>query len=301
MICPNTGKEQPGIERRYQVSGLSGNRAVITGAASGLGRSLATTLAAEGWKIGIVDIDDAGAEETLELVRRAGGSGETFHADVSDPEEVKAFADHFFGSWGGVDLLVNNAGVVSAGIVGDIPLEDWNWIFGISFWGVLYGCHEFIPRFKAQGSGYIVNVSSSGGLICLTDMAPYNTVKAAVISLSETLAMELGPDRIGITVACPMFFKTNLLSDMRCTDDWEREWAQSTFDNARMTSDEVARRIIKAAKKNRLYIVPQLSGRIFWTLKRLMPGTFYTVLRFFNGSGLLKPLAGLLARWGLVQ
>lgn len=283
------------------VSKLDGKKAVITGAASGLGRSLATTLAEEGWRIGIVDIDDAGAKETLELVKRAGGSGETFHADVSDPEEVTAFADHFFERWSGVDLLINNAGVAVAGIVGDIPLEDWDWIFGISFWGMLYGCHEFIPRMKAQGKGHIVNVASAAGLISLMDMGPYNTAKAAVISLSETLRMELAPYNIGITVACPVFFKTNLLDDMRYTDEWEREWAQSTFDNARMTSDEVARRIISAAKKDRLYIIPQLSGRFLWLLKRLMPETYYSVFRLLNSAGLLKPLADRLARWGLVQ
>jgi NAD(P)-dependent dehydrogenase (short-subunit alcohol dehydrogenase family) len=283
------------------VSKLDGKKAVITGAASGLGRSLATTLAEEGWRIGIVDIDDAGAKETLELVKRAGGSGETFHADVSDPEEVTAFADHFFERWSGVDLLINNAGVAVAGIVGDIPLEDWDWIFGISFWGMLYGCHEFIPRMKAQGKGHIVNVASAAGLISLMDMGPYNTAKAAVISLSETLRMELAPYNIGITVACPMFFKTNLLDDMRYTDEWEREWAQSTFDNARMTSDEVARRIISAAKKNRLYVIPQVSGRFLWLLKRLMPETYYSVFRLLNSAGLLKPLADRLARWGLVQ
>ena len=280
---------------------LNGKRAVITGAASGLGRSLSTTLAGEGWKIGIVDIDDVGAAETLELVKRAGGSGETFHADVSDPESVKAFADHFFDAWGGVDLLVNNAGVASAGILGDIPLENWNWMFDISFWGMLYGCHEFVPRMKAQRSGHIVNVASAAGLISLTEMGPYNAAKAAVISLSETLRMELAQDRIGITVACPMFFKTNLLVDMRYTDEWEREWAQSTFDSARMTSDEVARRIISAAKKDRLYVIPQLSGRIFWLLKRLMPETNYRIYRLLNRGGLLKPLANRLARWGLMQ
>ena len=280
---------------------LNGKRAVITGAASGLGRSLSTTLAGEGWKIGIVDIDDAGAAETLELVKRAGGSGETFHADVSDPESVKAFADHFFDAWGGVDLLVNNAGVASTGILGDIPLENWNWMFDISFWGMLYGCHEFVPRMKAQRSGHIVNIASAAGLLSLTDMGPYNAAKAAVISLSETLRMELARDRIGITVACPMFFKTNLLVDMRYTDEWEREWAQSTFDNAKMTSDEVARRIISAAKKDRLYVIPQLSGRIFWLLKRLMPETNYRIYRLLNRGGLLKPVANRLARWGLMQ
>jgi NAD(P)-dependent dehydrogenase (short-subunit alcohol dehydrogenase family) len=283
------------------VANLYGKRAVITGAASGLGRSLATALAAEGWKIGIVDINDAGAEETLAMVKRAGGSGEVYHADVAQPENVEAFADHFFDSWGGVDLLINNAGVASAGLIGDIPLEDWNWIFDISFWGMLYGCHEFVPRMKAQGGGYIVNISSSAGLNSLAEMGPYNTTKAAVISLSETLMVEVAPNNIGVTVACPMFFKTNLLSDLRYTDEWEREFAWSAFNTARMTADEVALKIISAVKKGRLYAIPQLSGKVFWLNKRLMPETYYKIYRFLSKHGWLRSTLDRLARWRFVQ
>jgi len=280
---------------------LDAKRAVITGAASGLGKSLATLLAGEGWRIGIVDINDAGARETLETVERAGGSGEVFHADVTVPEDVKAMADHFFDDWGGVDLLVNNAGVASVGFVGDIPLEDWRWVHDVNFWGMLYGCHEFIPRMKAQGGGHIVNVASSAGLLSCMEMAPYNTTKAAVISLSETLRAEAAPHNIGITVACPMFFNTNLLETARYTDDWEWDFFNRTFQYARMTSDEVARRIIAAVKKDKLYVVPQLSGKVWWLNKRLTPGVFHDLFRFLNRHGLLRPLLYGLARLGLLQ
>ncbi len=281
--------------------GLTGNSAVITGAGSGLGRSLAKALASEGWKVGIVDIDNSGAAETAAIVERAGGSAETFHADVSEPGGVKAYADHYWETWGGVDLLINNAGVACAGSVGEIPLEDWDWVIGVNFLGMLYGCHEFVPRMKARGGGHIINVASLGGLVSLMHMAPYNTTKMAVVSLSETLAMELSDQNIGITVACPSFFKTGLLDEMRCTEDWERDFARITFDNARMSSDEVARRIIAAAKKNRLYATPQFSVKMLWSLKRLSPETNSRIFGFLNRRGVLVPLMTALARRGLVQ
>jgi NAD(P)-dependent dehydrogenase (short-subunit alcohol dehydrogenase family) len=262
---------------------------------------LAPGLAGEGWRIGIVDINDAGSAETLEMVERAGGSGEVFHADVTVPEEVAAIASYFFDRWGGVDLFVNNAGVASVGFVGDVPLEDWKWVFDVNFWGMVYGCHEFVPRMKAQGGGHIVNVASSAGLLASPEMGPYNTTKAAVVSLSETLRAEVSPHDIGITVACPMFFNTNLCETARYSDDWEWDFFNCTFDNARMTSDEVARRIISAVKRDKLYVVPQLPGKILWLNKRLTPGVFHDLFRFLNRHGLLRPLMFRLARLGMLQ
>jgi len=280
---------------------LDAKRAVITGAASGLGRSLASTLAREGWRIGIVDFNDAGSAETLRMVERAGGSGEIFHADVSVAEEMGAVADHFFARWGGVDLFVNNAGVISVGFVGDVPLEDWRWVFDANFWGMVHGCHEFVPRMKKQGGGHIVNVASSAGLLSSPEMAPYNTTKAAVISLSETLWAEVAPHNIGVTVACPMFFDTNLIETGRFREQWELDFFKTTFRYARMNPDEVARRIIAAVKRDRLYVIPQFSGRIFWLNKRMNPGFFHGLLRFLNRHGLFRPLFHRLARLGLVQ
>ena len=280
---------------------LIGKRVVITGAASGLGRSLSTALAAKGCKLGIVDINDAGAEETLEMVKRAGGTGEVFHADVTVPADIKGMADHFFDAWGGVDLLINNAGVAVGGFIGDIPLEDWKWIFDVNYWGVLYGCHEFFPRMKAQGSGQIANVASSAGLLSLTEMAPYSITKAAVISLSEILRIEAAPHNVGVTAVCPMFFETNLLKDSRTTEEWVLEMANTAFRRARMTSDEVASRVLSGVEKNRLFVIPQLSGKVFWLTKRLMPETNNRIFKLLSKHGWLRSVMDRLARWGLIQ
>lgn len=266
-----------------------------------MGRALSLALASRGCRIGVADINEETAAETLALVREKGGDGEVFRVDVSDPQEVEAMAEHFFRAWGGVDILVNNAGVVSVGFVGDIPLADWEWVFGINFWGMLYGCHSFIPRMKAQGGGYIVNVASAAGLLTLLEMAPYNTTKAAVIALSETLKSELAPFKIGVTAVCPMFFNTNLLDNMRYTDEFEREFSRTTFQYARMTPDEVAAAVVRGVEKRRLYVVPQFSGKLFWFLKRMRPGIYHGTLAFFNRDEIGRRLLLWMARKGLIQ
>jgi NAD(P)-dependent dehydrogenase (short-subunit alcohol dehydrogenase family) len=280
---------------------LEGRRVVITGAASGFGRALALALARKGCRIGIADIDMQGAGETLRMVERAGGSGETYELDVRKAADWEVMAGHFFNDWGGVDVIINNAGVVSVGHVGDITAENWEWIFAINFWGMVYGCHTFVPRMKAQGGGHIVNVASAGGLLCMQEMAPYNTTKAAVIALSETLRSELAPCRIGVTVACPMFFETHLVDHMRYTDEFQSEFAHATFDNARMTADEVARAVVKAVEKRKLYVVPQMSGKVLWSMKRMSPGFFYGFMAFLNRTGFGRKLFMWMARKGLLQ
>jgi NAD(P)-dependent dehydrogenase (short-subunit alcohol dehydrogenase family) len=275
---------------------------VITGAGSGLGRSLAVGYARRGFKIGIVDINDAGAQETLKLVEQAGGQGNVFHADVTDPEAVKGMAAHFFSLWKGegVGLLVNNAGIAVGGAVGDVPLDDWKAIVDVNFWGMLYGCHEFIPRMKAQGGGHIMNIASAAGILSLTNMGPYNVGKAAIISLSETLRVEVAPDNIGITVACPMFFNTRLLDNMKTTTPWIGEVAAISFKNG-LSSDTVAERLISAVEKGKLYVIPMLVGKLFWLNKRLTPGLYYFLEALLHKHGLLKPLFYKLAHWGALS
>jgi NAD(P)-dependent dehydrogenase (short-subunit alcohol dehydrogenase family) len=280
---------------------LDGKKVVITGAASGLGRALAVALARKGCRIGVVDIDLEGAEETLEMVVENGGSGEIYELDVRVVIDWEAMAGHFFETWGGVDILVNNAGVVSVGFVGDIPIEDWEWIFSINFWGMVYGCHTFIPRMKEQGGGYIVNVASAAGLLCMLEMAPYNTTKAAVIALSETLVSELAPFNIGVTAVCPMFFNTHLLDDMRYTDEFETEFAHTTFEYARMTADGVAQAVVKAVERRKLYIVPQASGKMFWMTKRMSPGFWHGFQTVLNRTGVGRRFFMWMARHGLMQ
>ena len=279
---------------------IRGTKVVITGAASGFGKALALALAERGCRIGIADINVEGARETLQTVEERKGTGEVFRLDVVKPEEVEAMADHFFKSWGGVDLLVNNAGIAVVGTVGEIPLENWRRVIDVNFWGMLYGCHSFIPRMKVQGHGYILNVASAAGLLSMMEMAPYNTSKAAIISLSETLKAELAPHRIGVTVLCPTFFKTNLLDSMTYTDEFEKNLSHVGFDRARVTADQVAEAAIRAVEKGKLYCVPQLSGRTHWIQKRISPSLYYAQMALLNRKGWARPLFLWMGRHGLI-
>lgn len=274
--------------------------AVITGAGSGVGRAMALAWAREGFKAGIADISLPAAEETLELVRSAGGEGEVMHCDVRQVKDVKALADHFFGTWKEVGILVNNAGVADAGYVGDIPLDNWGRTINTSLWGTIYGCHVFVPRMKAQGGGHIVNTASAAGLLNMPEMAPYNVAKAGIISLSETLRAELHPHGIGVTVLCPSFIRTNLVNATTTTDPWQSELVEALFTNAKITPDEVVDATIKAVRKNRMYVVPQFTPRWGWRIKRLNPGAFTAGFASSYKAPYGKRLAMFFARRGMV-
>ncbi|MBN2282292.1 MAG: SDR family NAD(P)-dependent oxidoreductase [Deltaproteobacteria bacterium] len=277
---------------------LSGKKAVITGAASGIGRALAIALAKERCDILLADINEEGLRGTLELVRRSGGSGDVFFCDVSRLDDVVKMADHCFDTWGKVDILINNAGVVSTGFMGDIPIEDWEWIVSINFWGVVYGCHAFIPRMKKQGEGHIVNVASAAGIVSAPEMSPYNVTKAAVISLSETLKSELAPHNIGVTVLCPTFIKTNLMSTLRFTDEFQRYCSVISIENARMTPEKVALLVVNAIRKNKMYVLPQTAAKILWMSKRISPSTHYGFLSFLTRVGWGRKIMLFMARMG---
>ena len=178
-------------------------RALVTGAASGLGRALAVALASRGARVLAADLDLEGARETAEQVTRAGGEGHAAEADVTQAADVERLAREMDARFGGVDFVANNAGVAVAGPVGVVPLEDWRWAVGVNLWGVVHGCHVFVPRMRAQGAGHILNVASAAGLLSPPGLAPYNVTKAAVVSLSETLAGELYGSGVGVSVLCP--------------------------------------------------------------------------------------------------
>jgi len=277
---------------------LHGNKVVITGAASGIGRALATGLAKEGCDILLADINEDGLRRTLEMVKQAGGSGEVLLCDVSRLEDVMKMADHCFDTWGKVDILVNNAGVASVGFMGEIPIKDWEWIISINFWGVVYGCHAFVPRMKKQGSGHIVNVASIAGILSSAEMAPYNATKAAVISLTETLKSELAPHDIGVTVLCPTFIKTNLMEKMRFTDEFQRQCSVTGMENAKWTPEMIADLAIDAVKKDRMYVVPQTAAKLFWISKRISPAAFFGFLAFLMRMGWGRKIMLRMAQMG---
>lgn len=273
---------------------------VITGAGSGLGRAMALAWAREGYKTGITDINMDGARETLDMVRRAGSDGDAMLCDVRSAEDVQAVADHFFETWGEVGILVNNAGVADVGFVGDVPLKNWERTIDTSLWGAIYGCHAFVPRMKAQGAGHIVNTASAAGLMNMPEMGPYNVVKAGIISLSETLRVELASYSIGVTVLCPSFVRTNLCDTVTSTDEWQTEIVDALFKFAKVTPEEVAESTLNAVKKNRMYVVPQFTPKWGWRIKRLNPGIFTAGFAAAYKAPFGKRAAMFFARRGMI-
>jgi NAD(P)-dependent dehydrogenase (short-subunit alcohol dehydrogenase family) len=278
---------------------------VITGAGSGLGRAFALAWAEKGWRIGILDINLEGARETMEMVEEAGGEGEVLPCDVSSFEEVRAAADHLFGLWGSVGVLVNNAGVGGGGAVGEIPLQDWEKVVGIDLWGVINGCQAFIPRMKKQGGGHIVNVSSLAGLISAPRFAPYNVSKAAVVALTQTLKTELAPAGIGVTVVCPPVVKTNILEntlEMAGEIDYdiagEMELLKTAMKASRITPEDIAAMTLRAVERNRLYVIPGVPLRLSWLNARIAPSFFYGLSALLAKRGLHEPIYRFLARRG---
>ena len=247
-----------------------GKRAFITGAASGFGRALAYELAKDGWTIAVVDIDEMRAGETAGTIESLGGKGIAYHLDVADKEQYALIAKTFVAEAGGIDLLINNAGVAGGALFEHIPLEDWEWMVGINLMGVVYGCHHLIPTMKEQGYGHIINVASAAAFASPPRMAPYNATKAAVVAMSETLRAELKGFDIGVSVVMPTFFKTNIVRSSR-TNDEEREMGEYVIETSNLSAKEVAQEVLKKAGKNKLYIVLPSTSRWLYLLKRLVP------------------------------
>lgn len=249
--------------------------AIITGAAGGLGRALCLRLARDGWRIAVCDVDEAGAGQTLELVRQAGGSGHVEVFDVARADAWNALRERLERAWLHLDLLVNNAGVAVSGNVGDCPLEDWRWIVDVNLWNVIHGCHTFVGWLKRNpGGGHIINTASLAAFGSAPGMAAYNATKAAVVSLSETLHAELSPHGVGVTVLCPSFFPTGLLDHGRFHNAAHRQVAAGEFARTRLTADAVADAAVRAMQSRRLYVVMPARGQLIWYLKRLSPNLF---------------------------
>ncbi len=244
-------------------------RAVVTGAGSGLGRAFCLELARRGGRIVCADIDEAGAQRTAAEVR-----GTAVRCDVARVEEVEALAATAERALGGVDLVINNAGVAVAGNVGDVPLDDWRWIVGVNFWGVVYGCHVFTPLLRKQGRGHILNVASAAGLLSPPGMAPYNATKAAVVALSETMSGELKSSGVGVTVLCPTFFRTNIGKSAHTVDPRQHEMVEKLMARSKVQADDVARIALDCCAHDELYALPHADGRWMWRLKRWAPDRF---------------------------
>ena len=252
-----------------------GQRVVITGAGSGLGRELALCYAASGARLALADINETAARETLALVREAGGQGFAQRCDVRDFSQLAALAQTCAEQFAGMDVLINNAGVASGGMFWDLSLEDWEWQISINLMGVVKGCKAFMPMLLEQKSGLIINIASMAALMQAPGMSNYNVAKAGVVALSESLLCELKPLGISVSVVCPSFFQTNLLDSFRGPSSQEKSAIARLLENSPISAADVAACIQRESAAGNFMILPHEKGRAAWALKQTQPETIH--------------------------
>ena len=248
--------------------------AVVTGAGSGIGRATAEVLAARGCRVALVDIDPASLEVTAGLLTGAGHVASVHVADVTDPAQMDALADDVVATHGGCNILMNNAGVTSAGAFEDESLDDLHWIVDINLWGVVHGCRAFLPQLRRADEAHIVNMSSMVGLLGLPHNTSYSLTKGAVRAFTEALRSELVTTSIGVTAVYPGAVRTDITNTARGSQAPRlAQMGNSRFAPLAMRPPSaVARRIVAAIEHDRARCVIGPDARAVDALVRLVPG-----------------------------
>jgi NAD(P)-dependent dehydrogenase (short-subunit alcohol dehydrogenase family) len=244
---------------------LSGKVAVVTGGASGIGKGIATRLAAEGARVVIADIQQDALDATAAELGELGEFGVTgVRVDVSDSASVEQLARTVVEMHGTVHVVCNNAGIGPLAPVKDLTLDDWRWMLGVNLWGVIHGVHTFLPILSANpDGGHIVNTASMAGLVAHGRLGAYATAKYGVVALTEVLAEELAADgsRVGATVLCPGTVHTNIGTSSRnrpadLGDAGFKDVDIELEDNPRhrwIYPEQAGRVVVRAIKRGDLY------------------------------------------------
>jgi NAD(P)-dependent dehydrogenase (short-subunit alcohol dehydrogenase family) len=275
------------------VKELRGKVAVVTGAASGIGRGLAERFATEGMKIVLADVEEPALEAAVGDLVEGGAQAIGVPTDVSRTEDVEALADQAVAAFGTAHVVCNNAGVTAGGLFADIPPEIWDWVLGVNFRGVLHGCKVFLPLLQEQGEGHIVNTSSIAAFkSSFFTGSPYVTSKFAVLGLSENLHHELAMtgSPVGVSVLCPSFVSTRILQSDRnrpagitISEDPRRTRALQMARigmAAGLTPSEVADHVVGAIRESRFFVLPHpdeaceaVEDRLRWMRTNEPPGS----------------------------
>ncbi len=261
---------------------FEGQRVVITGAASGIGRATALEFARAGAVLCVCDLPSADLPRLERDLRGAGApEARALAVDVGSAEQMAAFCETACAA-GAPDVLVNNAGVGLAGGALATTLEDWRWIVAVNLWGVVHGCHFFAPAMAARGRGQIVNIASAAGFYNSEAMTAYGTTKYAVFGLSEGLRAELAPRGVGVSVVCPGFINTPIVRSMRLRGaaypestrpQIERFYAQRNY-----SPERVASAVLHAARANPAVLPVTPEAWALYLMKRAAPGLTHRLL-----------------------
>ncbi len=251
---------------------MAQRRVLITGAGSGLGQALAERYARSGSRVACVDLSVERSEQTR--ARLAGDGHLALAADVGSDAAMDALAAQIDAQWGGLDVLINNAGIASGGPMVETTMAEWHRVLDIDLLGVVRGCRLFLPGMLAQGSGQILNTASFAGLASAPGMMTYGVAKAGVVALSDQLRAEVHRAGVSVGVICPSFFRTNLL-ETAIGNAQVRNIAARLMDTSPDTLDSVADHVFAAAERGQFLILPTRREPLRWRLKRWFPEVYF--------------------------
>ena len=251
---------------------MAQRRVLITGAGSGLGQALAQRYARTGGKVACVDIDAARAELTRASL--PGDGHLALAANVASDDAMEQVHERIAREWGGLDVLVNNAGIATGGPMVETTMAEWRNVLDVNLLSVVRGCRLFLPGMIAAGRGHVVNTASFAGLAGAPSIMSYGVSKAAVVALSEQLRVELHGKGIRVSVLCPAFFRTNLL------ESWQgnprlKAFADRMMETSPDTLDGVADRVFAAVERGDFLVLPTRREPMRWRLKRWFPDTYF--------------------------
>ena len=262
------------------MTSIEGRVAAVTGAASGIGRALSVELARRGAHVAVSDVDESGLAETVLKAERAGTGTKVTSAvvDVADREAVHDWADAVVAEHGRANLIFNNAGVGVGATIEAISYEDFDWLMGINFWGVVHGTKAFLPHLKASGAGHVVNISSVFGLFAVPTQSAYNAAKFAVRGFTDCLRMELEIEGapVSATTIHPGGIRTNIARNARMHPDLSvapgggsDEFAKQFDKLARTTPQKAANQILAAVEANKRRALIGPDAKLLDLLSRL--------------------------------
>jgi NAD(P)-dependent dehydrogenase (short-subunit alcohol dehydrogenase family) len=265
---------------------LAGRIAVITGAASGIGRATALLLGRNGAKLHLADIDGARVETVAGEVRAAGGEASAHALDVSDAQALEALAGTVFAGEGAVDVLHNNAGIGHGANIEATTYEDWERVIRVNLLGVAYGVQAFVPRMLQQGRpASVINTASGAGLVPIPKMAPYSASKFGIVGMSEALNAELSKRGVHVSAICPGVIDTPIVASSVMRGDFAAMQENATRFYARRgaSPDEVAEAVLRTIEHHRLIVtVPRRHVMPTYLLHRLSPALVQPLMRSFE-------------------
>jgi len=249
--------------------------AVVTGAASGIGRATSLLLAREGCAVALVDVNAGDLRQTASEIEKLGGKNSVHVTDVSNLRNVQDLSREVLDLHGHVHLLINNAGVTVVDTFSNGSVEDLEWIMGVNFWGVVFGCKCFLPHLLKEDEAHIVNVSSVYGFVGIPSQSYYCATKFAVRGFTEALCVEMQNTPVVVSCVYPGGVKTSIARTARFRTSWNGDTREETVDgfelSARSTADQAARTILRGIGKNKRRILIGWDSRVVDLTARVSP------------------------------